>query len=189
MTPAEWREMAQMMGVENMGGPAVGFLPELPTATVARGSTAMSNMAGMDHSKMNMPAAPAAPPASMPGMNMPSGETSGMKMPAMDNSMQPMMELHMKMMEDPVIRSRMMADPEMRRMMTNMMNTMPADHREIMQRMMSESRMPLATHSAAARKSSTKSTTAKKKTTAKSTEKKPAKKNPMPGMDHSKMKM
>jgi len=114
-----------------------------------------------------------------------------MKMSGMEASMQPMMELHMKMMEDPVIKSRMLANPEMRRMMTNMMNGMPADHRAMMQRMMSETPAPArASRSAAPRKSSPKSTTAKKTTsTKKATAKKPAKKDPMAGMDHSKMKM
>jgi hypothetical protein len=208
MTPAEWREMAQMMGIQNMGGPAVGFLPELPTATVARGSTSMSNMAGMSGMTHGAsPAAPSAAPGSaMPGMdhskmNMssgataPSSKTAGMNMAAMDSAMQPMMDLHMKMMEDPVIRRRIMANPEMRRMMTNMMNTMPADHRAMMRRMMSETSPPArAPRSAAPRKSSSKSTTAAKKTTAKTTTqkataKKPVKKDPMAGMDHSKMKM
>ena len=213
MTPAEWREMAEMMGVQNMGGPAVGFLPDLPTATVARGSTAMSNMTsmggmphaapgaprttadttmpGMDHSKMNMSSGAAAAPSSMPGMNMAGSGMPQMKMTAMGGSMEPMIELHTKMMEDPVIRSRMMANPEMRRMMTNLMNTMPADHRAMMQGMMSEMPAPArASRSAAPRKSSSKSTTAKKKSTiTKATAKKPVKKDPMAGMDHSKMKM
>ena len=33
-----WRAMAQHMGVENMGGPSVGFLPELPIPTVTYGA-------------------------------------------------------------------------------------------------------------------------------------------------------
>jgi hypothetical protein len=41
----EWRRMAVGMGLENQGGPAVGFLPDLPTPTVPRGMS----MAGMDH--------------------------------------------------------------------------------------------------------------------------------------------
>ncbi len=74
MTPAEWMDMAQMMGIQNMGGPAVGFLPELPTGTVARGSTAALNMAamgGMSHgdSKMTMPAG-SVPAGGMAGMDM-----------------------------------------------------------------------------------------------------------------------
>ncbi len=38
MTVPAWREMAQMMGIQNMGGPAVGFLPEFPRPTVERGA-------------------------------------------------------------------------------------------------------------------------------------------------------
>jgi hypothetical protein len=48
-TVDEWRQMAVGMGLHNQGGPAVGFLPELPTPTVARGMS----MAGMDHSQMD----------------------------------------------------------------------------------------------------------------------------------------
>jgi hypothetical protein len=33
-----WRTMARRMGIENMGGPAVGFLPALPTPTVTYGA-------------------------------------------------------------------------------------------------------------------------------------------------------
>jgi hypothetical protein len=65
---AEWREMAQMMGVENMGGPAVNFLPTFPAPTVERGAV----VAGMDHGKMNMPGmrdTTRARADSMPGMD------------------------------------------------------------------------------------------------------------------------
>ncbi len=34
---AEWKVMAAMMGIENQGGPAVGFMPALPKPTVPRG--------------------------------------------------------------------------------------------------------------------------------------------------------
>lgn len=47
-----------------------------------------------------------------------------------------MMELHMRMMTDSVIRRRMMADTAMRRMMRDMMQRMPSEHREHMMRMM-----------------------------------------------------
>ena len=64
-----WLTMSQEMGIENMGGPAVGFLPELPTPTVTYGAVMEHDeqtgkmtgmkvgqmtgaMAGMDHSTM-----------------------------------------------------------------------------------------------------------------------------------------
>jgi len=37
MTVDGWRRMTEMMGVHNQGGPAVGFLPALPTPSLARG--------------------------------------------------------------------------------------------------------------------------------------------------------
>lgn len=38
MTVAGWLKMTAMMGAENQGGPAVGFLPELPKPTMERGA-------------------------------------------------------------------------------------------------------------------------------------------------------
>ena len=64
MTRQEWSEMAQMVGVANMGGPAMGFLSEVPTPTVPRGTTMAEAMKGMDHGGMNH--APASKPASKP---------------------------------------------------------------------------------------------------------------------------
>ncbi|HYW06125.1 MAG TPA: hypothetical protein VE913_04160 [Longimicrobium sp.] len=50
MTEREWRDMTAMMGLQNMGGPAVNFLPGFPRPTVARGAVmAHGNMAGMNH--------------------------------------------------------------------------------------------------------------------------------------------
>jgi len=47
-----WRRMATMMGVQNMGGPSVGFVAQLPTPTVARGYVMRhdrdGNMVGAD---------------------------------------------------------------------------------------------------------------------------------------------
>jgi hypothetical protein len=104
-----WRTMAREMGVENMGGPAVGFLPALPTPTVTYGavmhhddrtgkmvSMPYGTMTGGGHDMNAMPgmtraAPPAAkPPADphaghtmpMPGMPMPGMPMPGMPMPA-----------------------------------------------------------------------------------------------------------
>ena len=38
MTVEGWRNMAQVMGVENMGGPALGYLDSIPTPTVTYGT-------------------------------------------------------------------------------------------------------------------------------------------------------
>ncbi len=63
MSRQEWSEMANMMGVANMGGPAVGFLPEFPTPTVPRGATLAEVMKGMDHGTMDHGAMDHAAPA------------------------------------------------------------------------------------------------------------------------------
>jgi len=206
MSVAEWKDMAKMMGVQNMGGPVRGFLAGFPEPTVERGAV----MAGMDHSGA----------AGMPGMQHGVSPTTAAPMAGMDHSKMPgmagaasdamssddMMALHMKLMADPVIRARMMADPEMRRMMTKMMDAMPAEHRAMMQKMISEGSVKSpAAHSHAPKKATVAS---KKPTAVKSAAKKPAakaaakpapkkpiakkptpKKDPMAGMDHSKMKM
>jgi len=157
ITPAEWMEMAQMMGIENMGGPAVGFLPGWPTPTIARGQSAaeamknmagmagmkmdssssprVAGMAGMDHSKMPgmSPAAAVSPTAAAnhAGMNMDKDSAAkggSMDMMQMNMDHSAMMQMHMRMMEDPVIRERVMRDTTMRRLMNEMMQGMPADH-------------------------------------------------------------
>jgi hypothetical protein len=153
MTVAEWRDMAKMMGVENMGGPSVGFLADFPRPTVERGAV----MAGMDHSQMagmrdsagmrgmdhgKMAGADSAKAGAMQAGQMQHGQMSmapGQAMPGMGSdsgAMRTMMELHMRMLADPVIRTRLMADTAIRRMMTEMMDDMPAEHRQEMQDML-----------------------------------------------------
>jgi len=142
-----WKAMAQHMGVENMGGPSVGFLPELPTPTVTYGAVmqhdertgAMTGFAygsatGGPHAGHAAAAAHAA--ARDTSHTMHGGGAAGMGMTHDSAHMAGMMELHMRMMADPVIRERMMADTAMRRMMSAMMDRMPAEHREHMGAMM-----------------------------------------------------
>lgn len=136
----EWRMMGDMMGVHNMGGVAAGFLPELPTPTVARGMS----MAGMDHSAMEHGRTPgmehdqhAAPPAAdsaqpqrheehePPGEMTPHGMMDG-------EHMRLMHDFHLRVMADSVIRQRIMSDTTLHRMMMEMMEHMPADAREEM---------------------------------------------------------
>jgi hypothetical protein len=121
-------------------------------------------MGVMDHSKMQMPA----------------------EHPRMSDQM---MDMHMRMMADPVIRKRIVADTAMRRMMTEMIDQMPAEHRDLMKEMMREEMTkPSATGTkkpaAAKPRAAADKPAAKKPAT---TTKKPVPKDSMPGMDHSKM--
>ena len=68
MPVSEWATMGEMMGVANMGGPAVNILPGWPTPTLARGASmldAMKSMAGMAGMTPG-----AASPDGMAGMKM-----------------------------------------------------------------------------------------------------------------------
>ncbi|MEO7966261.1 MAG: hypothetical protein ABIT38_20360 [Gemmatimonadaceae bacterium] len=137
-TRAEWLEMAEMMGVENMGGPAVHFLAGFPTPTVERGAV----MAAMDHSKMQMSTIRDSSGAAHPSMDhskmsmddsskvSASSREKPMDHSAMDHSAMSharadsatnasdsaassnamMQALHMRMMADPIIRARILSD-------------------------------------------------------------------------------
>jgi hypothetical protein len=207
MTVTEWRDMATMMGVQNMGGPAVGFLAEFPTPTVERGAV----MAGMEHTGMHAPdsARAADTTMAMPAMRD-SSRIRGDSMRGMDSvamrhamgdsaiggmgaQMQRMMDLYLRMMADPVVRERLMADTAMRRMMNEMMREMPAEHREHMQEMMrtpapAPARPPTAKptppHAGHAAPSRT-PTPAKSRPAAKKPAKPP--RDSTPGMDHGRM--
>jgi hypothetical protein len=137
ITPPEWREMAQAMGVENMGGPAIGFLPGFPEPTVERGVLAghsmIKGMSGMSHSSTSGNASssdaaghasqsmsgmagisPAAAPAkntpAMTGMKMDAPKTDGTKMDGA--SMSPSKNDHSAQMM--ALQKQMMADPVIR---------------------------------------------------------------------------
>jgi hypothetical protein len=106
----EWRAMATMMGVENMGGPAVGFLAEFPTPTVERGAS----MASMDHSTMHH------------------GDTT-QRAPGDSVSTT---DFYMRMLSDSVIRDRIVADTALRRMMLEAIRKLPAEHRAHLEEML-----------------------------------------------------
>ena len=126
MTEPEWREMTAMMGVQNMGGPAVDFLPGFPEPTVARGAVmahgshgAAQGHAGMQHGTT------AAQGHAGTQHGAASGQTdhashSAATPPSGSASMEQMMKIHERMMADPVIRERVATDPELQRMMQGM---------------------------------------------------------------------
>ncbi|HST58475.1 MAG TPA: hypothetical protein VLK84_07305, partial [Longimicrobium sp.] len=128
MTEAEWREMAQMMGVQNMGGPVTGFLAGFPEPTVARGAVmANGNMAGMNHGTgPGQPAQAGAQDHAAMGHGNAAGAQDqntvrGMQHGAVGSpDMALMMEMHERMMADPVIRERVATDPILQQMMARM---------------------------------------------------------------------
>ena len=151
ITPDAWRTMAEHMGIENMGGPSVGFLAQPPTPTVTYGAVmthdATGAMTGFTYGSAvggahaqhggevvaTDTAKKAADPHAghaMPATAADSGTT------ATASADDRMMQMHMRMLADPVIRARMMADTALHRMMMEMMSEMPAEHRAEMERMM-----------------------------------------------------
>ncbi len=179
MTEDEWLNMGHMMGgIAAMGGPASGVIPEAPSRNVPADA-----MAGMQRG------AGQGAPTTGEGSDTAGGMDHRAMTPAMPDSAagptqdhpREMMDLHMRMMADPVIRKRMMGDSAMRRMMEDMMQRMPAEHREQMEQMMREA--------TPARKRPG----AKQPADPKPADKRPADKKPaatqdsMPDMDHSKM--
>ena len=139
-----WLTMSREMGLENMGGRAVGFLPDLPTPTVTYGAvmqhdeqtgrmTGMKTgqmtgaMAGMDHAAMGHGPGAAPTPASDSAREA-AGHTasdSGGAMPASHS----LMEMHVRMLADTGIRRHVLADTALRRMTVEMLPTLPADQR------------------------------------------------------------
>ena len=121
MPVAEWSTMGEMMGVANMGGPAVGVLTGWPTPTLERGVSMLDAMKQM-HGSASMPgmsmdsshAAMGHAPGPMGASGQRAHDMGSMSMPANDSAMA---ALHARMMRDPVIHARVMADTAMRRLM------------------------------------------------------------------------
>jgi hypothetical protein len=127
-TVDEWRQMAVGMGVHNQGGPAVGYLAELPTPTVPRGMS----MAGMDHSQMDHAAhaghaTPGDDPhaghvmpdtAAQPGHDDHAGH-AGHDMQGMTPEMRRAMEFIVRLLADPQVEARIHADPRLHRIWTD----------------------------------------------------------------------
>jgi hypothetical protein len=103
-TVDEWREMAVGMGVHNQGGPAVGFLAELPTPTVPRGMS----MAGMDHGEMDH--------GEMDHGEMDHGAHARPGMAGMDMEMHRAVEFIVRLLTDPEIEARIHTDPRLHRL-------------------------------------------------------------------------
>lgn len=101
-----WLGMGEMMGVNNMGGPAVGFPAALPAPTVARGAS----MAGMQHAGMSGMAG-AAGSGAMAGIQH--GDMPGMAAGSAPDAVTAILQ---RMLADPVIRERAATDPTLQRM-------------------------------------------------------------------------
>lgn len=160
-----WLGMAQHMGIENMGGPSVGFLSELPTPTVTYGAVMTHDertgaMTGFKYGEAiggahaghttgtAKPAAAAVDPHAAhkaAGVSQPAadsarstGSDSTAKMGTMTGMNTATMDMHMRMFADPVIRKRIAADTGLQSSIRSMIREMPAEHRSHMESMLEE---------------------------------------------------
>ena len=126
--------MAVSMGVENQGGVAAGFLTSLPEGTVPRGAPA-------EHQHGQTPArqtpAPANAPAGHEGHRA-RADTAGIASTAMSSPVHTMMQLYERLLADSVIRRRLAADPSALRMMRELADSLPPEHREHMMQLVRE---------------------------------------------------
>jgi hypothetical protein len=124
-TVEEWRQMATGMGLNNQGGPAVGFLSELPIPTVPRGMSMAGMEAGqMDHGAHGDPPAPAQPaqdphaghvmPGAQPQPAAPPEHAGHGQMHSDDMEvMHRAMEFIVRLLADPQVESRIHATPRL----------------------------------------------------------------------------
>jgi hypothetical protein len=119
MTEDEWHEMSVSMGVQNMGGPAVGFLSALPEGTVARGAV----MAGGAHAAHGRTPARDTTPAAHQHPQAPPQSQADTTLTART------LELLIQLLEDSVIRQRIVADSAMHKGVLELIERMPAEHR------------------------------------------------------------
>ena len=125
MTMAEWRDMATMMGVHNMGGAALdtALLARRPEPTLPLGATHADAMRVGGHAGHGTVTSAAA---------------------ADTTSMRQLMDLYLRMMADSVIRRRLVTDTSMRRLVDEVIERMPPEHREHLREMMRRSNAPPA---------------------------------------------
>lgn len=146
MTPAAWLTMAGHMGIENMGGPSVGFLPALPTPTVSYGAVMSHDdrtgaMVGFKYGQAiggehaahgAAPVAPASTAVTPPAVDHAAmGHTVPAKSDSVSSAVTSNMsvELQTRLLRDPIIRARIVADTAARRMMLDAIRSAPAAQR------------------------------------------------------------
>ncbi|HKG90421.1 MAG TPA: hypothetical protein VKA84_00940 [Gemmatimonadaceae bacterium] len=134
MTVSEWREMSAMMGIENQGGPATGFLTPLPAGTVARGAVMRHADGRMDDSETPASAPDSAPMAqhqhAMPPAAPAPAPDSAPAAATMDSATARIFEAQLRMLRDPVIRRRVASDTALRRTIEEALSHLPAAEQE-----------------------------------------------------------
>jgi hypothetical protein len=146
MPVAAWLVMSKEMGVENMGGPAVGFTPALPTPTVTRGAVmqhddATGRMTGMKvgemvggaHANMDHGTPADTAKAHVGGAADP---MHAVHHPEVAATAKRVLEMQRALLRDPVIRRRIVADAVLRQLMLESFEGLSASERWELQRLL-----------------------------------------------------
>ena len=150
MTVEGWRTMARHMGIENMGGLAVGFLDTLPKPTVTYGAVMThddrtgemlgfkyGSATGGEHAAHGAQATAAGTSAASTNPHAAHGTTPGAA--TADTSVHArMMDLHVRMLADTGIRRHVLADTALRRMVQESLTGMSGEHRAHLEAMLAE---------------------------------------------------
>jgi hypothetical protein len=159
MPVAAWRAMSIEMGVENMGGAAVGYSSSLPTPTVTRGAVmqhddqtgrmigmktgAMTGAhAGMDHGNSAQDSTKRADStkttaAVVDHAAMGHGTARDTVRVSSTSSHEAVVDLTVMMLHDKTIRARVLGDSSLRRHMLQTLDALPAEHRQLIRDMFS----------------------------------------------------
>jgi len=114
MAVDEWRSMSVAMGVHNMGGPAVGFLADLPEGTVARGQV-----------MADVHAAHRAPPVADSAAAMLQRTAAQTDTALVTGTL----TLLMRLLQHPVVGELIVADSTLHRTVLELIERLPAQHR------------------------------------------------------------
>jgi hypothetical protein len=139
MSREAWLAMTHHMGIENMGGPSVGFLPALPSPTVTYGAVMLHDDATGEMTGF----AYGGPVGDAHAGHGAATEADSSDDPHAGHDMAPdsshatmMMEMHMRLLSDPVIRQRIQSDSVMLEMAEMWVNAAPEEHREHMRQLL-----------------------------------------------------
>ena len=125
MTREAWLAMSRDMGLENMGGPPVGFMPALPTPTMAAGGAHAGHGAAAAQPAQPSAGQPSAPPSA----------------PAAGGDVE-LMNLYMRMLGDSAIVARIKADTTLQQMIRDGIKRIPVEHREHLEMMLRDAIRP-----------------------------------------------
>jgi hypothetical protein len=125
-----WRTMSEQMGVENMGGPSVGFIPALPTPTVSYGAV-------MTHDARTGEMTGFAYGNAIGGAHAPHATPPDSTSRA-ESSAERLVTVVKRLLADSSIRKRLAVDDGLRHLLLATIDSLPEEHREHLRELVRE---------------------------------------------------